>query len=89
MGSGGLDDLVKADLTIAQLVADSQHHSYDGLLHVGNKVDLWFYVDPITGRKQDTISFQPHQQQAQRSNFSQTDFILMGRTEYSLAIYDR
>ena len=87
LGKSGSEALTKLPFTIPELVAASPSQSSDGMLYMGKKLDMWFVIDPLTGKKREILSFQgletvcPHDKP-----FSPSIFV--GRTEYSLVLLD-
>lgn len=87
LGNTGGEALTKLPFTIPELVAASPSQSSDGMLYMGKKLDMWFVIDPLTGEKQEVLSFEglesacPHNKPLGPS-------IFVGRTEYSLILLD-
>lgn len=87
LGKSSSEALTKLPFTIPELVAASPSQSSDGMLYMGKKLDMWFVIDPLTGKKREILSFQgletvcPHDRP-----FSPSIFV--GRTEYSLILLD-
>ncbi|XP_058791502.1 serine/threonine-protein kinase/endoribonuclease IRE1 isoform X2 [Phymastichus coffea] len=79
------EDLKKLPFTIPQLVATSPCRSSDGILYTGRKIDTWFSVDPLTGRREQLLGF------TKAENTCPVDTknaIFVGRTEYNIIMID-
>lgn len=87
LGSSRTEALTKLPFTIPELVAASPSQSSDGMLYMGKKMDMWFMIDPVTGEKQETLSFEELEHACPRNKLSGPS-IFIGRTEYSLILLD-
>ena len=87
LGNSGAEALTKLPFTIPELVSASPSQSSDGMLYMGKKLDMWFVIDPITGEKQEVLSFQGLETACPR-NKPLGPSIFIGRTEYSLILLD-
>lgn len=87
LGSSRTEALTKLPFTIPELVAASPSQSSDGMLYMGKKMDIWFMVDPVTGEKQETLSFEELEHACPRNKMTESS-IFIGRTEYSLILID-
>ncbi|ELU05837.1 hypothetical protein CAPTEDRAFT_186737, partial [Capitella teleta] len=85
MFSTGYEGLRKLPFTIPELVSASPCKSTDGALYSGSKKDTWFAVDPVQGKKTETLGMDGQQKMCP-SNPANTMFI--GRTEYTLMVFD-
>ncbi|XP_065338464.1 serine/threonine-protein kinase/endoribonuclease ire-1 isoform X2 [Cloeon dipterum] len=86
-GKGGYESaLKKLSYTIPELVASSPCRSTDGILYTGKKVASWMAVDAVTGKKHLVMGNEQQNFDVCPADGSQTIFI--GRTEYSIAMYD-
>lgn len=86
MYSKSFTNLKKLPFTIPDLVTASPCKSTDGILYTGYKKDTWFVIDPVTGKKLQTLDLESLQNDICPS--SSDSSILVGRTEYSLVMYD-
>ena len=87
LGNAGTEALTKLPFTIPELVAASPSQSSDGMLYMGKKTDSWFVVSPLTGEKQETLSFENLVKECPRSKLTKPA-IFIGRSEYSLVVLD-
>ena len=87
LGSSGAEALIKLPFTIPELVAASPSQSGDGMLYMGKKLDMWYVIDPLTGHKEEVLSFQGLETSCPR-NKQNGPSIFIGRTEYSLVLFD-
>ncbi|EFX77192.1 hypothetical protein DAPPUDRAFT_305906 [Daphnia pulex] len=87
LGNSGAEALTKLPFTIPELVSASPSQSSDGMLYMGKKLDMWFVIDPLTGEKQEVLSFQGLETACPR-NKPLGPSIFIGRTEYSLILLD-
>ncbi|XP_057371090.1 serine/threonine-protein kinase/endoribonuclease IRE1-like [Daphnia carinata] len=87
LGNSGTEALTKLPFTIPELVSASPSQSSDGMLYMGKKLDTWFVIDPLTGEKQEVLSFQGLEAACPR-NKPLGPSIFIGRTEYSLILLD-
>ena len=87
LSSTGSESITKLPFTIPELVAASPSQSSDGMLYMGKKLDTWYVIDPLTGNKQEILTFNGHQKACPRNQFTGPS-IFIGRTEYSLVLLD-
>ncbi|CAI4232112.1 unnamed protein product [Auanema sp. JU1783] len=78
-------NLKKLPFTIPQLVHASPCKGNDGVLYAGSKKDVWFGIDPHTGKKVETLSSATSERVCP-ANQKHTVFI--GRTEYHVNMFD-
>uniref|UniRef100_A0A224X6K4 non-specific serine/threonine protein kinase n=1 Tax=Panstrongylus lignarius TaxID=156445 RepID=A0A224X6K4_9HEMI len=76
--------LKKLPFTIQQLVASSPSRSSDGIFYSGKKIDTWFSVDLVTGKKLPLGNSELDRTCPIQSSRS----IFIGRTEYNLIMLD-
>lgn len=89
MLGSGTESLTKLPFTIPELVAASPSHGSDGMLYMGKKLDTWIMIDPLTGEKQEILSFQGLEKACPRDiKPLKGPSIFLGRTEYSLVLLD-
>ncbi len=89
LGKAGSDEaLTKLPFTIPELVAASPSQSSDGMLYMGKKLDSWFVIDPLTGKKREILSFQGLDSSCPHHDKPFGSSIFVGRTEYSLILFD-
>ncbi|KAK2179804.1 hypothetical protein NP493_471g02036 [Ridgeia piscesae] len=79
------DNLKKLPFTIPELVTASPCKSSDGILYTGSKKDIWYAIDPASGRRLQTLTMDGAQKVCP-SNSASTIFI--GRTEYTVVMFD-
>lgn len=77
--------LKKLPFTIPQLVASSPCRSSDGILYTGRKIDTWFSIDPMTGEKEQLLSFYKVKDTCP---LEMQNIIFVGRTEYNIIMVD-
>ncbi|XP_025155794.1 serine/threonine-protein kinase/endoribonuclease IRE1 isoform X2 [Harpegnathos saltator] len=77
--------LKKLPLTIPQLVANSPCRSSDGMLYTGRKIDTWFSIDPMTGEREQLLSFN---EVKNTCPLKIQNAIFIGRTEYNIIMVD-
>ncbi|XP_077279454.1 serine/threonine-protein kinase/endoribonuclease Ire1 isoform X2 [Temnothorax americanus] len=77
--------LKKLPFTIPQLVARSPCRSSDGILYTGRKIDTWFSIDPMTGEKEQLLSFHKVKDTCP---LEMQNTIFVGRTEYNIIMVD-
>ncbi|XP_012058791.1 PREDICTED: serine/threonine-protein kinase/endoribonuclease IRE1 [Atta cephalotes] len=77
--------LKKLPFTIPQLVASSPCRSSDGILYTGRKIDTWFSIDPMTGEKEQLLSFHKVKDTCP---LEMQNTIFVGRTEYNIIMVD-
>ncbi|XP_058119548.1 serine/threonine-protein kinase/endoribonuclease ire-1 [Anopheles ziemanni] len=90
--------LKKLPYTIPQLVASAPCRSSDGILYSGKKSDVWFLVDPKTGRREKVLGFggSPPAKEGPPDAGGTSDSIgwatsravYLGRTQYTVMMYD-
>ncbi|XP_015122831.1 serine/threonine-protein kinase/endoribonuclease IRE1 [Diachasma alloeum] len=79
------DVLKKLPFTIPQLVANSPCRSSDGILYTGRKIDTWFSIDPVTGKREQLLGFE---EADSTCPLDIQDAISVGRTEYNIIMID-
>jgi len=77
--------LKKLPFTIPQLVASSPCKSSDGILYTGRKIDTWFSIDPMTGEREQLLSFHKVKDTCP---LEMQNTIFVGRTEYNIIMVD-
>ncbi|KYN04749.1 Serine/threonine-protein kinase/endoribonuclease ire-1, partial [Cyphomyrmex costatus] len=77
--------LKKLPFTIPQLVASSPCRSSDGILYTGRKIDTWFSIDPMTGEREQLLSFHKVKDTCP---LEMQNTIFVGRTEYNIIMVD-
>ncbi|XP_071565935.1 serine/threonine-protein kinase/endoribonuclease IRE1 [Temnothorax nylanderi] len=77
--------LKKLPFTIPQLVARSPCRSSDGILYTGRKIDTWFSIDPMTGEREQFLSFHKVKDTCP---LEMQNTIFVGRTEYNIIMVD-
>ncbi|XP_011630520.1 serine/threonine-protein kinase/endoribonuclease IRE1 isoform X1 [Pogonomyrmex barbatus] len=77
--------LKKLPFTIPQLVATSPCRSSDGILYTGRKIDTWFSIDPMTGEREQLLSFHKVKDTCP---LEMQNTIFVGRTEYNIIMVD-
>ncbi|XP_053132408.1 serine/threonine-protein kinase/endoribonuclease IRE2 [Hemicordylus capensis] len=83
LGGKKKEGLMKLPFTIPELVQSSPCRSSDGILYTGKKEDVWFVVDPASGKKQTTLSTE-----AWDGLCPSTPLLYIGRTQYIITMYD-
>uniref|UniRef100_A0A3B5AWJ2 non-specific serine/threonine protein kinase n=1 Tax=Stegastes partitus TaxID=144197 RepID=A0A3B5AWJ2_9TELE len=83
LGGKHKEGLMKLPFTIPELVQSAPCRSSDGILYTGKKQDVWFVVDPETGKKQTNLITSS----TESIRFS-TPLLYIGRTEYVVTMYD-
>ncbi|XP_062999008.1 serine/threonine-protein kinase/endoribonuclease IRE2 [Elgaria multicarinata webbii] len=83
VGGKHKEGLMKLPFTIPELVQSSPCRSSDGIIYTGKKEDTWFVVDPVSGRKQTTLSTK-----AWDGLCPTTPLLYIGRTQYVITMYD-
>ncbi|XP_044252297.1 serine/threonine-protein kinase/endoribonuclease IRE1-like [Tribolium madens] len=78
------EPLKKLPFTIPQLVASSPCRSSDGIFYTGKKKDTWFKLDPITGRKEQVLGWDP----SPTCPIESKKFVFIGRTKYDIMMVD-
>ncbi|XP_011300602.1 serine/threonine-protein kinase/endoribonuclease IRE1 [Fopius arisanus] len=79
------DVLKKLPFTIPQLVANSPCRSSDGILYTGRKIDTWFSIDPVSGKRKQFLGFE---EADSTCPLDIQDAIFVGRTEYNIIMID-
>jgi len=87
LSNTGSETISKLPFTIPELVAASPSQSSDGMLYIGKKLDMWFVIDPLTGKRQEILTFDGRERGCPRNKYSGPS-IYIGRTEYSLVLLD-
>uniref|UniRef100_A0AAG5CTX8 non-specific serine/threonine protein kinase n=1 Tax=Anopheles atroparvus TaxID=41427 RepID=A0AAG5CTX8_ANOAO len=96
--------LKKLPYTIPQLVANAPCRSSDGILYSGKKSDVWFLVDPKTGKREKVLGFggEPPSQTPKEEGdppppagggsdsigWATSRAVYLGRTQYTVMMYD-
>ncbi|XP_052869264.1 serine/threonine-protein kinase/endoribonuclease IRE1 [Anopheles cruzii] len=95
--------LKKLPYTIPQLVASAPCRSSDGILYSGKKSDVWFLIDPKTGKREKVLGFGgplPSQQPpatrdgvgtgagSDAIGWATSRAVYLGRTQYTVMMYD-
>ncbi|XP_053679518.1 serine/threonine-protein kinase/endoribonuclease IRE1 [Anopheles nili] len=88
--------LKKLPYTIPQLVANAPCRSSDGILYSGKKSDVWFLIDPKTGRREKVLGFGGASPESSPRDGGGPDSIgwatsravYLGRTQYTVMMYD-
>lgn len=80
--------LKKLPYTIPELVASAPCRSSDGILYSGRKSDVWYLVDPKTGRREHMLGFESSSKLDEPIGWATSRYIYLGRTQYTVLMYD-
>ncbi|GIZ01032.1 hypothetical protein CEXT_175801 [Caerostris extrusa] len=85
MSSHATNDFKKLRYTISELIYHAPLRSDDGVLYTGKKIASWFAIDPITGKKLDTVTTGGSDKICPALN---KNGVFIGRTDFELSMYD-
>ncbi|GIY10862.1 hypothetical protein CDAR_190031 [Caerostris darwini] len=85
MSSHATNDFKKLRYTISELIYHAPLRSDDGVLYTGKKMASWFAIDPITGKKLDTVTTGGSDKICPALN---KNGVFIGRTDFELSMYD-
>ncbi|XP_065660136.1 serine/threonine-protein kinase/endoribonuclease IRE1 isoform X2 [Hydra vulgaris] len=86
LGSHVQDSLRKLPFTIPELVHASPCRSSEGVLYVGQKQDVWYAVDPLTGIKHHRLTMDGIDHMC--PPIEKQSLFYIGRTEYVVSMFE-